>query len=254
MQLKRPTLQQLSLTSLLALGTIVMVPTLTRSAETPTPTPVLPTMPTPMSTPLETPRPIPSPISIPSPMPIPSEAPGTPVPTEQPATKNTIVDVAVSNGSFKTLTAALQAADLVTTLQSEGPFTVFAPTDAAFEKLPKGTVERLLKPENKAELVKLLTYHVVSGKVLSSDLKSGKVETLEGSSINAFVGKIGVMINKAKVITADVPASNGVIHVVDRVLMPPTKPIAKPTYQPTDSTKPTSGQMPKSAPVPSTDK
>lgn len=135
---------------------------------------------------------------------------------------NTIVDVAVANGSFKTLTAALNAAGLVETLKGNGPFTVFAPTDAAFAKLPAGTVEMLLKPENKATLVRVLTYHVVSGNVISTDLKSGQVNTLQGSPVNVMVSRNGVMVNQSTVKTADVKASNGVIHVIDTVLMPPS--------------------------------
>ncbi|MCY7408217.1 MAG: fasciclin domain-containing protein, partial [Alkalinema sp. CAN_BIN05] len=132
---------------------------------------------------------------------------------------NTLVDVASANGSFKTLTAALKAAGLVDTLKGRGPFTVFAPTDAAFAKLPKGTVETLLKPENKAQLVKILRYHVVSGEVLSTTLKSGKVKTVAGDTVNVLVQKSGVTINKSKVTAVDVKASNGVIHVIDTVLM-----------------------------------
>ena len=142
------------------------------------------------------------------------------VPVSKKVSKNTLVDVASANGSFKTLTAALKAAGLVDTLKGPGPFTVFAPTDAAFAKLPKGTVETLLRPENKAQLVKILTYHVVSGEVLSTTLKSGKVKTVEGDTVNVSVQKSGVTINKSKVTAVDVKASNGVIHVIDTVLMP----------------------------------
>lgn len=131
-----------------------------------------------------------------------------------------IVDTAIANGNFKTLVAALQAADLVDTLKSPGPFTVFAPTDAAFAKLPKGTVDELLKPENKAKLASILTYHVVSGKVLAKDVKTGPVKTVEGSSAALKVDAAGVTIDTAKVTTADVQASNGVIHVIDTVIMP----------------------------------
>jgi transforming growth factor-beta-induced protein len=145
------------------------------------------------------------------------------VPVSKKVSKNTLVDVASANGSFKTLTAALKAAGLVETLKGPGPFTVFAPTDAAFAKLPKGTVETLLKPENKAQLVKILTYHVVSGEVLSTTLKSGKVKTVEGGTVNVSVHKNGVTINKSKVTAVDVKASNGVIHVIDTVLMPPVE-------------------------------
>ena len=145
------------------------------------------------------------------------------VPVSKKVSKNTLVDVASANGSFKTLTAALKAAGLVDTLKGNGPFTVFAPTDAAFAKLPKGTVETLLKPENKAQLVKILTYHVVPGEVLSTTLKSGKVKTVEGDTVNISVQKSGVTINKSKVTAVDVKASNGVIHVIDTVLMPPVE-------------------------------
>lgn len=132
-----------------------------------------------------------------------------------------IVDTAVSNGSFKTLVAALQAAGLAETLKGAGPFTVFAPTDEAFAALPAGTVNSLLKPENKEKLTKILTYHVVSAKVMSGDLKDGmKAGTVEGAEITIDLDN-GAMVNDAKVVTADVAADNGVIHVIDKVLMPP---------------------------------
>jgi len=135
-----------------------------------------------------------------------------------------IVDVAAAAPNFKTLVAAVKAAGLVDTLKGDGPFTVFAPTDAAFAKLPKGTVESLLKPENKAKLVAILTYHVVKGKVMAADvmkLKSGtKVATVEGQSVTVKVSKAGVTVDKAKVVKTDIEASNGVIHVIDTVLMP----------------------------------
>lgn len=170
-----------------------------------------------------TPRVTPMAMPTSAPMRIPTSAPrNNPVaPASKKVLTNTLVDVASANGSFKTLTAALKAAGLVDTLKGAGPFTVFAPTDAAFAKLPKGTVETLLKPENKARLVKILTYHVVSGEVLSTTLKSGKVKTVEGDSVNVSVQKSGVTINKSKVTAVDVKASNGVIHVIDTVLMPP---------------------------------
>ena len=135
--------------------------------------------------------------------------------------KADIVDTAVQAGSFNTLVAAVQAAGLESTLRSDGPFTVFAPTDAAFAKLPAGTVESLLKPENKDKLVSILTYHVVSGKVKSSKLAGKKlaVETVQGSNI--FVdGRHGVKVDGANVVTADIKASNGIIHVIDTVIMP----------------------------------
>ena len=133
-----------------------------------------------------------------------------------------IVDIAVSAGQFKTLVAAVTAAGLVDTLKSKGPFTVFAPTDAAFAKLPAGTVESLLKPENKSKLVAILTYHVVPGKVMSADIAGKKlsVATVQGGKINVNAMS-GVMINGAKVVSADIAASNGVIHVIDKVILPP---------------------------------
>ncbi len=137
-----------------------------------------------------------------------------------PADKD-IVDTAVAAGSFKTLAAALKAAGLVDTLKGEGPFTVFAPTDEAFAKLPKGTVESLLLPENKEKLTAILTYHVVSGKVLASDvvkLKSAK--TVNGKEVKIKVSDKGVMVDAAKVVTTDIEAANGVIHVIDSVIMP----------------------------------
>ena len=139
-----------------------------------------------------------------------------------PAQKD-IVATAVDAGQFNTLVAAVKAADLVETLQSPGPFTVFAPTDAAFAKLPAGTVEALLKPENKDKLVAILTYHVVSGKVPASAVVGKKMDatSVEGSQI-MIDGMDGVMLNgSAKVVAADVEASNGVIHVIDTVIMPP---------------------------------
>jgi uncharacterized surface protein with fasciclin (FAS1) repeats len=131
-----------------------------------------------------------------------------------------IVDTAVKAGSFKTLAKALKAADLVTVLKGKGPFTVFAPTDAAFAKVPKATLESLLKPENKAKLVKVLTYHVVAGKVLSKDIKSGPVKTVEGSSVELKLEDGKVEVDKAYVTKADIVTDNGVIHVIDAVLLP----------------------------------
>lgn len=153
--------------------------------------------------------------------PAPEAAPASSAPTESAATNETIVAVAASNDSFKTLTAALEAAGLTETLAGEGPFTVFAPTDAAFAALPAGTVEELLKPENKDQLIKVLTYHVVPGEATSSSLSSGEVKTVEGSPIAVEVSDQGVMVNKAKVVQPDVQASNGVIHVIDQVILPP---------------------------------
>ena len=135
--------------------------------------------------------------------------------------KKDIVDTAVANGSFNTLAAALQAGDLIGTLKSDGPFTVFAPTDEAFAKLPAGTVESLLKPENKDKLVSILTYHVVAGKVDSAQVvKLDSATTVNGADVQISVRDGSVFINEAKVIKADVYASNGVIHVVDTVILP----------------------------------
>ena len=132
-----------------------------------------------------------------------------------------IVDTAVNAGSFKTLVAAVKAAGLVDTLKSKGPYTVFAPTDAAFAKLPKGTVDELLRPKNKAKLVSILTYHVVAGKVPASAIvgKRKSVKSVQGGSLH-IDGRHGVKINNAKVTKADVAADNGVIHVIDKVLLP----------------------------------
>ena len=133
-----------------------------------------------------------------------------------------IVDTAVGAGSFNTLVAAVEAAGLVETLKGEGPFTVFAPTDEAFAKLPEGTVENLLKPENKDQLVQVLTYHVVPGKTMSSDIAGKKLEaeTVEGQMVTIDASNGAVMVDEATVIQADVDADNGVIHVIDTVILP----------------------------------
>ena len=132
-----------------------------------------------------------------------------------------IVDTAVAAGQFKTLAAALTAAGLVDTLKGPGPFTVFAPTDAAFAKLPAGTVENLLKPENKAQLTAILTYHVVSGKVMAADVvKLKEAKTVNGKMLQVKVNGSEVIINDAKVTATDIAASNGVIHVIDSVVLP----------------------------------
>ncbi len=131
-----------------------------------------------------------------------------------------IVSVAVGAGKFNTLVAAVKAAGLVETLQGKGPFTVFAPTDEAFAKLPAGTVESLLKPENKAKLAAILTYHVVAGKVMAADVKTMKAKTVNGQELSITVDDGKVMVDSAKVIKTDVAASNGVIHVIDSVVLP----------------------------------
>jgi len=131
-----------------------------------------------------------------------------------------IVSVAAAAGSFNTLVAAVKAAGLVETLQGTGPFTVFAPTDEAFAKLPKGTVEDLLKPANKAKLVAILTYHVVPGKVMAADVKTMKAKTVNGQELSITVADGKVMVNNANVVKTDVAASNGIIHVIDTVVLP----------------------------------
>lgn len=160
----------------------------------------------------------------PTAMPALTQAPtAMPMPTATEAPKD-IVDIAIADGRFTTLVAALKAAGLVDTLKGPGPFTVFAPTDDAFKKLPAGTVDTLLKPENLDKLKSILLYHVVSGAVMAKDaamLTSAK--TVEGDPIQIKADNGGVMINDAKVIVADIQASNGVIHVIDTVLMPPAK-------------------------------
>jgi uncharacterized surface protein with fasciclin (FAS1) repeats len=135
----------------------------------------------------------------------------------------TIVDVAAAAPQFSTLVAAVKAAGLAATLSGPGPFTVFAPTNDAFAKLPAGTVDTLLKPENKAKLRAILLYHVVPGSVKSTDLKSGDVETADKEPIKVVIDGSTVKINDATVTKADIPASNGVIHVIDTVLLPPAK-------------------------------
>jgi uncharacterized surface protein with fasciclin (FAS1) repeats len=132
-----------------------------------------------------------------------------------------IVDTAVGAGSFKTLVTAVSKAGLVDTLKSKGPFTVFAPTDEAFAKLPKGTVAELIKPENKAKLTAILTYHVVPGKVLAKDVvKLSEAETAQGSKVKIKVDDGKVYVDNAQVVKADIQTSNGVIHVIDSVILP----------------------------------
>jgi transforming growth factor-beta-induced protein len=132
-----------------------------------------------------------------------------------------IVDTAVAAGSFKTLVAAVQAAGLADTLKGPGPFTVFAPSDEAFAKLPAGTVQNLLKPENKTKLAGILTYHVVPGKVMAADVvKMKSAKTVNGQSLAIKASKAGVMVNNANVVKTDIETSNGIIHVIDTVVMP----------------------------------
>jgi len=131
-----------------------------------------------------------------------------------------LVTVAAGADNFKTLVAAVKAAGLVETLQGKAPFTIFAPTDAAFAKLPTGTVESLLKPENRDKLAAILKYHVLSGKVLAADVKTMKAKTVQGQSVNLVVSDMGVTVDDAKVVKTDVMADNGVIHVIDTVILP----------------------------------
>jgi uncharacterized surface protein with fasciclin (FAS1) repeats len=140
---------------------------------------------------------------------------------EKAAESQTIVAVAAGAGTFNTLVAAVTAAELVATLNSPGPFTVFAPTDEAFAALPAGTVDELLKPENKAKLTAILTYHVVPGKVMAADVTTMEATTVNGADASVVVGDAGVTYAGANVTKTDITASNGVIHVIDAVVMPP---------------------------------
>ncbi len=140
---------------------------------------------------------------------------------DKPTKEQTIVEVAAGNKDFSTLVAAVKAAGLVETLSGKGPFTVFAPTNAAFEKLPKGTVETLLKPENKEKLIAVLTYHVVAGNVLAADVvKLDKAKTVQGQEVKIAASSEGVKVNESKVVKTDIVTKNGVIHVIDTVLLP----------------------------------
>ncbi|WP_420841367.1 fasciclin domain-containing protein [Gloeobacter kilaueensis] len=143
-----------------------------------------------------------------------------PIPNSREKRMATIVDTAVQAGTFKTLAQALSAAGLVDTLKGSGPFTVFAPTDTAFQNLPSGTLDDLLRPENKSKLADILKYHVVSGRVRSNEIQSGNVQTVEGQSLNIQKQGQQVRVNDANVTQADIAADNGVIHVIDRVLLP----------------------------------
>ena len=151
-----------------------------------------------------------------------SEAPSTEAPmgSEAPAAED-IVAIASANEDFSTLVAAVSAAGLVETLQGEGPFTVFAPTNAAFDALPAGLLDKLLMLENKDVLVKILTYHVVSGAIMAADVTAGDVASVEGGMIAVTTNDGGVQVNGASVVSPDILASNGVIHVIDAVILPP---------------------------------
>ena len=145
----------------------------------------------------------------------------TTISVQQNSRSMNIVETAVANGSFKTLVAAVKAAGLVETLSGTGPFTVFAPVDAAFDALPAGTVDTLVKPENKAKLTGILTYHVIAGKVMSSDLTDGMTATtVNGQTVTIKLMNGKVMVNGAEVIIADVATDNGVVHAINTVLMP----------------------------------
>jgi uncharacterized surface protein with fasciclin (FAS1) repeats len=149
----------------------------------------------------------------------------TPAPAPEPVAANTIVDIAAGNPDFSTLVAAVTAAGLGETLAGAGPFTVFAPNNAAFAALPAGTVEDLLKPENKDKLVAILTYHVVPGLTKAADLPATETEvaTVNGAMVKVMAGPEGAKVGDAKVVSADIEASNGVIHVIDKVILPPAK-------------------------------
>ena len=150
-----------------------------------------------------------------------AETPGKNMVQVAAASDKNIVETASAAGQFKTLTAAINAADLAETLKGSGPFTVFAPTDAAFAKLPAGTVENLLKPENRDRLAAILTYHVVPGKVTAAEVTQlDEAKTANGRMIDVSTSGGIMMVNDAKVITADIPASNGIIHVIDTVILP----------------------------------
>lgn len=136
------------------------------------------------------------------------------------ASAKSVVDIAVGSPDHTTLVAAVKAAGLVETLSGPGPFTIFAPTNAAFAKLPAGTVEDLLKPENKAKLVAILTYHVVPAKVLAKDVKTGSAPTVNGKAVNLVASMGKVTVNGANVVAADLVGDNGVIHVIDTVILP----------------------------------
>jgi uncharacterized surface protein with fasciclin (FAS1) repeats len=182
-----------------------------------------PTVPTP-TTPEATPAPEPTQVPTTETPPVPeNQKPPTQPPGGSSSTQGkNLVALAEADGSFKTLTKALRAAGLTEILQGKDNYTIFAPTDAAFAKLPQDAVRDLLKPENKEVLIKLLTYHVVKGQVLSADLKTGEVKSVEGGAINVKVDPAtGVTVNEAKVTKADIRGSNGVIHAIDQVILPP---------------------------------
>ena len=174
---------------------------------------------------------------------------------ETASASGTIVDIAASSGSFNTLVTALEAAGLVETLAGEGPFTVFAPTDEAFAALPPGTVEELLKPENQDVLMEILTYHVVPGTVMSTDLEAGSISSLQGEALPIDLSN-GVMVGDAMVIDADIPASNGTIHAIDTVMLPEgvlaveEAPMPEGMMMPEEMTTPEGMSLPEETPMP----
>ena len=160
-----------------------------------------------------------APAATPAPAPMPTNTPIPPIPTQAP---QTIVDIAVADGRFGTLVAAVQAAGLVETLSGDGPFTVFAPTDEAFKALPEGTLASLLLPENKQQLTDILLYHVVAGSVLAEDVvKLTEAETVLGKNVTIKVEDGKVFVNDAQVIVTDIKTTNGVIHIINAVILPP---------------------------------
>ncbi|MBW4573378.1 MAG: fasciclin domain-containing protein [Tolypothrix carrinoi HA7290-LM1] len=201
----------------------------TTPSQTPNATPTTPST-TPGATPIPTPTPgttetptIPGSTGTPSTPPTRTPRETTPPGGSSSTQGKTLLALAEADGSFKTLTKALKAAGLTETLQGKDNYTIFAPTDAAFAKLPQDAVRDLLKPENKEVLLKVLRYHVVKGQLLSTDLKSGEVKSVEGGAINVKVDPAaGVTVNEAKVTKADIRGSNGVIHAIDQVILPPS--------------------------------
>ncbi|MGA7933691.1 MAG: fasciclin domain-containing protein [Kovacikia sp.] len=227
LQTFKPSVNKIAGVAAIFAAILLSVPALAGSGNRQTSTPAKPTTTDakPVSSPSDAPVTVPSTEVSPGTMPSTTQpkTPTSEAPTSPDASSasGTIVDVASSSGSFKTLVEAVKAAGLTDELSGKGPFTVFAPTDAAFAALPKGTVEMLLKPENKEALKKVLTYHVVAGAVDSGTLKSGQVKTVEGSSVKVRVSGSNVTVNDAKVTSPDIKASNGVIHVIDKVIIPP---------------------------------
>jgi uncharacterized surface protein with fasciclin (FAS1) repeats len=200
--------------------TDTVVPSINTQADTPPTDTTVPTTPTDMTTPTDTTVP-----TTPTDTTVPTTPTDTTTPTEPDSTEaKNIVETAKSAGSFTTLTKALEAAGLVETLAGNGPFTVFAPTDEAFAALPEGTLEKLMMPENKEQLIKVLSYHVVSGTISFKDIQGtqeGQVPTVEGNPLDIVASSDEIKVNDAKVTQSDISASNGLIQVVDKVILPP---------------------------------